>query len=117
MTQVPSLGRVVLYVLPSGKVRPALVVEPWSADQPNPAWRGKVNLQVFLDGDNDAEDVRKLLGFGVGVVPEYAPFVLWRGSVEHEEGAAPRPGTWRWPPRVETSRAPQESRDVSEKDE
>jgi len=63
-------GAQVLYVLPNGKVRPAVIVNAWSDDED-----GKVNLIVFTDFAND----------------ELNP-VEWRTSVPYS--ADKTPGTY-----------------------
>lgn len=87
MSLMPTVGRIVLYrlaahdgVLPGavGQVRPALVVRTWGPDSK------VVNLQVFVDGENDVARP------GNGLPPSGT---LWATS--REEGAAP--GTWAWP--------------------
>jgi len=74
--QVPSIGRVVHYVLSdgphAGEHRPAFIVQIWSG--------GYCNLQVFVDGTND--------------YPDYIGSV-WATSVEYS--AEPKPRTWHWP--------------------
>ena len=79
--QVPSIGRVVHYVLEAGPHqgdhRPAFIVNVWSNDL--------VNLQVFTDGSND-------------VYPNQGPVpaTLWRTSKHHDEEEKAL-GTWHWP--------------------
>ncbi len=63
-------GRIVHYVMPNGKHRPAVVVEVWDG-------KGAVNLQVFTDSMNDG-----------------APNVQWQTSVPFSE--SPEAGTWHW---------------------
>lgn len=77
--QVPSIGRVVHFVMPNGQHRPAIVVQVWNEDV--------VNLQVFTDGSNDA---------GVVVYPNTGGYVQWQTSVHHAENE-PGPHTWHWP--------------------
>lgn len=76
--QVPSIGRVVHYVLPDGRYhgehRPAFIVKMWSATQ--------VNLQVFVDGTND--------------YPDYSGSV-WATSVPFDGSDTPANRTWHWP--------------------
>lgn len=74
--QVPSIGRLVHYVMPNGKHRPAMIVEAWDNSS-------HLNLQVFTDGSNDGPDT---------------PSMLWQTSVEYAE--SPAPNTWHWPERV-----------------
>jgi hypothetical protein len=82
MSQKPSLGRIVHYVLPegphAGDHRPAIVVRVWGDTC--------VNLQVFTDGDNDFND------------SDPTQNVLWVTSATLDpEGKAPR--SWHWPER------------------
>lgn len=91
MEQKPSSGRVVHYVLPKtingiemtdyavGQHRPAFVVRTWP-DMP------LINLQVFLDGGNDAPHGHVIGG------------QLWATSVRQDE-TTKAPGTWHWPER------------------
>lgn len=80
MSQVPSVGRIVHYVLPDGRskgeVRPAIIIRVWS--------QTCVNLQVFIDHTNDYP------------IPQVED--LWRTSVM--EGDKDQLGTWFWPPFV-----------------
>lgn len=100
MSQRPTLGSTVLFHLgrePVSKeavLRPARVVRVW----PGASGHG-VNLQVDLDGSNDA---RVAVFCGSGTVPEEQPAVFpgeceigraWRTSVAEGTGE----GTWRWP--------------------
>ena len=81
--QVPSVGRVVHYVLEAGphqgEHRAALIVQVWG-DRPD----SLVNLQVFVDGSNDyhRNDAEK-------------PLTLWRTSKACDPAGAP--GTYHWP--------------------
>jgi hypothetical protein len=72
----PSIGDIVLYVLPDGQIRPAIIVRLWSA--------ACVNLQVFLDGNND------YLSMGTGGNTG----TRWKTSVYYSEGK--EPGTWHY---------------------
>lgn len=78
--QVPSIGRVVHYVLDAGPHmgdhRPALIVQVWSDML--------VNLVVFPDGSND-------------YYPHQGdePLTLWRTSKKLDNEY--KPGTWHWP--------------------
>ncbi len=76
---LPSIGRIVHFVQEDLKHRPALIVEVW-----NPTC---VNLQVFLDGTNDAQLGTASLGLA-----------RWETSVAFSED--PRPLTWHWPEKV-----------------
>jgi hypothetical protein len=83
-------GRKVHYVMPNGQHRPADVVRVWN-DQ------GMVNLQVQMDGSNDAgyteAERAKLKDFGID--PEQVKHGhIWRTSIRFSE--EPVPGTWHW---------------------
>lgn len=89
---LPTVGRIVHYVLPRGRgkgsIRPAEIVRVWSDTC--------VNLQVKLDGPNDA-------GMGQPDALGYDPLVVWassasRGSPDLEGDEAL--GKWFWPPRA-----------------
>ena len=73
-------GRIVHYVLPDGKHRPALVVNVWNKD------KGECNLQVFLDDPNDR--IRK--------EEFYSP--VWMGTIAYDELMSPN--TWHWIERI-----------------
>lgn len=81
--KVPSIGRIVHYVLPTGpskdQHRPAIIVRVWESEShPNGHPDNLVNLQVFTDGGNDD-------GPYLGNVP------TWAASVRRdEETFAPR---------------------------
>jgi hypothetical protein len=84
---VPSVGRIVHYVLPQksdlrpssiGEHRPAQVIRVWGENDPDAA----IQLSVFLDGRNDKE--------------EFDGTNLWVTSVRHDE-LNKEPGTWHWP--------------------
>lgn len=77
-----SVGRIVHYVTAAGKHRPAVVVQVWSETC--------CNLQVFLDGGNDASG---------DLTPEdRARGMAWKTSVSQDEGGSPN--SWHWPERV-----------------
>lgn len=89
MVQTPTVGRIVLVRLPAeglikasahGAARPALVTAVVSPTQ--------VNVQVFLDGPNDA------VGWHVSGPP------LWLGTVDFAPAEFNVPRSWHWPPRV-----------------
>ena len=77
--QVPSVGRILHYILnhgPSeGQHRPAIIVRIWGATP-----ESAVQLQVFTDKDNDREEC-----------------VVWRTSVKHAYAHLNEFGTWHWP--------------------
>lgn len=87
--QVPSVGRIVHYILPDGQYagehRPAIIVKVWDE---NPTPDSLVQLQVFTDGPNDYP----YGGNG-------SDGIQWRTSVHHNEGDVnPKSlGTWHWP--------------------
>lgn len=78
--QVPSIGRVVHFVLDIGRSkgehRPAIIVRIWDVD-PKP--ESLCQLQVFTDDNNDG-----------------LPPVLWATSV-HQDAETKAPRTWHWP--------------------
>ena len=108
MSEGPNQGRMVRYVLSAGRSagqsRPAMVVRDWSEKG-----NGCVNLQVFLDGSNDAgaegtPDVfpvpaSVLVGDGDSSDPQsiskYTPLTVWVTSADYSEEKTP--GTWHWP--------------------
>lgn len=85
-----SIGRIVHYVMPDNQHRPAIIVRVWE--------NNVVNLQVFLDSNNDHQGNGK--------------DVIWRTSVHQDEGGiskdvggevhevAPKPNTWHYPERI-----------------
>jgi hypothetical protein len=86
---IPSIGRIVHYVLDSGpsqgQHRPAIVVETFpavSAGNP-PAEDAILQLNVFTDGPNDGSR---------------GP-VLWRSRISRDEERK-APGTWHEPEKV-----------------
>lgn len=85
--QIPSVSRIVHYVLPDGQHpgehRPAIIVKVWG-DQPD----SMVNLQVFTDSVNDF--VTSHPG-GSGI--------MWRTSVHRDEDTK-APGSYHFPERV-----------------
>lgn len=85
-----TIGRIVHYVLADGKHRPAFVVAVWPDEFPQNAEDPTgVNLQVFVDGTNDAS---------AGQRPYYDEQTrgsMWITSAGF--ASAPSPGTWHWP--------------------
>jgi hypothetical protein len=79
----PTIGRIVHFVMPSGTIRPAMVVSV-SGDL--------LNLQVFLDGPNDLHNPDN------GVLPGTAANGLW-WVPSVGAGAADQVQTWHWPVR------------------
>lgn len=89
------IGRIVHYRIggtdESPELRPALVVRDWGS--------GCVNLQVFLDGNNDRNDGTPSYtreGYEQVSKEESASGSAWRTS--RTEGG--QIGQWRWPVRV-----------------
>jgi len=85
MTQQPTEGAIVLYVLnegpAAGEIRPAIIVRCFRNQDgvPVPA----VQLQVFTDTDN------------TGRYNDQLPQVMWKSSVDYSEEKTR--GTWHWP--------------------
>jgi len=81
--QVPSIGRIVHYVLDAGphagEQRPAVIVRVWG-EQPD----SLVNLQVFTDSDQG------------GYSNDALPPVWWRES-RKQDPTGRILGTWHWP--------------------
>ncbi len=82
---IPSIGRIVHFVLPSGEHRPAIIVRIWDLV---PTERSCVQLQVFVDGSNDAADLYD--GERAVLPPVNA---VWRTSVR-QDPSGQTPGTW-----------------------
>ena len=80
--KVPSLGRIVHYVLESGPGagdhRPAIIVRVWSETT--------VNLQVITDSGPDANS------------NDQKPQVMWKTSISQDEENK-MGHTWHWPER------------------
>lgn len=112
----PTIGRIVHYVLKEGRskgqVRAATIVRVWDS--------GVVNLQVHLDGSNDAgaEGIAEVTPTPQNVMvgsdgsrSGYVPLTSWVGSVAYNNAMSPeygnetpngsyQPGTWHYLPRV-----------------
>ncbi len=94
--QKPSIGRIVHFVIDgepfkntvNGEIRAAMIVKIFK-DPYNENENEKVQLQVFIDGLNDAERD----GFG-----HIGPSTIWIPGAPHDENKSP--GTWHWPARV-----------------
>lgn len=86
---IPSIGRTVHFVLPSGEHRPAIIVRLF--DQA-PTEKSYVQLQVFIDGSNDSAQIHE---------SERLPntTTVWRTSVA-QDPTGKIPGTWHEPERV-----------------
>lgn len=79
-------GRIVHFVTETGKHRPAVVVQVWNKET------GCCNLQVLLDGTNDARDnfTREQMDRGMA----------WVTSVVHDDNENLKPPrTWHFPER------------------
>ena len=85
-----TVGRIVHYVLANGEHRPAIVVEDWTKGQ-------DINLQVFLDGNNDASAERHDGSAGAIFEHECIAGIAWRTSVRYADAKKKTPGTWHWP--------------------
>lgn len=85
---IPSIGRIVHFVMPDGQHRPAIIVHVWHHPAEAATPESLVNLQVFPDGTNDME--RHEL---------HVPTMLWRTSIAQQpEGMLA--GTWHAPERA-----------------
>lgn len=83
MNRTPGPGRIVHYVLPNtarlgGELRPAIIVRVFPEGD-------VVNLDVFMDGDNDGDQHRDHAVMNVQSV------------AFNKDGT---PGTWNWPPKL-----------------
>ena len=76
-----SVGRIVHFILSNGEHRPAIVVRVWSNEC--------VQLQVFLDGTNDASSDVPRTALDAGI--------MWATSVPYSE--EPQQRSWHWPER------------------
>lgn len=89
MSQKPSVGRIVHYVLDSGRNvgehRPAIIVKAWGYPL-----AGLVQLQVFTDATNESPGANDAL-----------PCPLWATSVS-EDPTGEKQRTWHWPEREES---------------
>lgn len=74
-TREVQIGDLVLFVLGNGDVRPAIVVNKWSAET--------VNLQVLTDSDSEGKYNDKL------------PPVMWATSVLYNADKV-SPYSWHW---------------------
>jgi len=74
-------GRIVHFVMPDGQHRPAIVVRKWND------YNGCCNLQVFLDGTNDANSKATREQMDTGI--------MWVTSAEYSDTKGQR--TWHWP--------------------
>lgn len=83
---IPSIGRIVHFVLPNGEHRPAIIVR---VSEEKPTENSVVQLQVFTDGSNDASQHQRENSLGL----------LWRTSVR-QDNEAKLPGTWHEAERV-----------------
>jgi hypothetical protein len=76
-----TIGRIVHFIMPDGNHRPAIVVEDWKGKDDH------INLQVFLDGDNDLSAPHHERQYGSA----------WRTSVKYAPAKKNEPGTFHWP--------------------
>jgi hypothetical protein len=90
-----SIGRIVHYVLPNGKHRPAIIVETWGNETTTE--HIAVQLQVFIDGTNDL--IGNTGAYGEISQEEAKAGVAWRTSVEYASES--RACSWHWPERTE----------------
>jgi hypothetical protein len=79
--QLPTIGRIVNYVMAVGVIRPMMIVRVMDADN------GVINGQIFRDGaGDDRYDARGLAN------------LKWVSGVRYD--ASKVPGSWHWPERL-----------------
>jgi len=86
-TATATLGEHVLYVMPNGDYRPAVVVKAWE----DPTCDGYANLQVFTDGSNDTLELPNDYNNDVKVA--IADGMFWATSVCRDQDQK-LPNTW-----------------------
>jgi hypothetical protein len=94
-------GRMVHYVMPDGKHRPAVVVKVWRVTGEggiqDPPVSGCSNLQVFTDGPNDlpytAEEKKSYENSSLSL-EDVRKGMVWATSIMFSE--EPKPHTWHW---------------------
>jgi hypothetical protein len=86
-TALATLGDHVLYVMPNGDYRPAVVVRVWEA----PACDGDANLQVFTDGSNDVQELPNDYNNDAKEAVKHG--LLWATSICRDEDQK-LPNTW-----------------------
>lgn len=79
-------GRIVHFVMPNGEHRPAMVVKVWSKEV------GRCNLQVFTDGNNDAQVV---VASNFAATSQVKSGLWWQTSIAFDDQDK-APGTWHW---------------------
>jgi hypothetical protein len=84
-------GRIVHFVMPEGDHRPAVIVKVWEPYAGNPD-KGMVNLQVFVDGTNDAS--KKNIDSMPFTRTDAERGLFWATSRFYSEDK--EPGTWHW---------------------
>ena len=82
-------GRMVHYVMPNGKHRPAVIVRVWDRDHVN----GCCNLSVFTDWTNDTPEY-DLEGKQYILSEGAANGLMWQTSRLYSESK--EPNTWHW---------------------
>ncbi len=75
-------GQTVMYVLPNGQARPAIVVQQCGE---------VITMQVFTNGGSDLDSLADIFS-GIAGRQES---VLLRGATHDSDGE--KPGTWHWP--------------------
>lgn len=89
MVQPPTPGRIVMVRLPvSGTIKPGSYGEPRPAIVTRMVSPTQANVQVFLDGPNDA------------IAPHVTGSTMWLGTVDFAPAEFNTPRTWHWPARV-----------------
>lgn len=71
-------GRIVHYVMPDHKHRPAIITQVFNPD-------GLINVRVFTDGANDTNSI--------GWHTEHPD---WVTSIKFDDNSSPEVNTWHW---------------------
>lgn len=89
----PRVSQIVLYVMPNGSIRPAIIVDYErylvGAHAGFATVEKRCNLQVFTDGSNDQNAL-----FSSGFNERVATGLLWASNAPYSE--AHEAGTWHW---------------------
>lgn len=90
-----AVGRIVLYVMPDGAKRPAIVTHVWLNVSEELQKRGYCNVKVFPDGANDDANIRQIFGAADGGVLADYRNGFQRNSVVFDDTL--RAGSIHWP--------------------
>jgi hypothetical protein len=89
IVQAPTPGLIVMVRLPvSGAIKPGSHGQPRPAIVTRMISPTQANVQVFLDGPNDA------------IASHVTGETMWLGTVDYAPPEFNAPRTWHWPPRV-----------------